>query len=139
MSSFESVLNTTDVCWCVVALAAWLAAAWLHYTFADMAIRVACLLPRIAAAFAFWLMVLRVTDGLIGTSASFPFCTISLVAAIVTEVVFWCYAAEHTFAQGSRRRGLSLATFDATAANGFDRIACCSATQTDEVARRGKT
>lgn len=108
MNSFESVIDTTAVSWCLIAVTVWLSAAWLHRTFRSTAVRITLLLPRIAAAFSVWLMLLQITDGLIGTSAVFPFRVISLVAAIVSEVVFWCYAAELTPEKRTRRRGLSV-------------------------------
>lgn len=109
MNSFESVLNTTAVFWSIIALAVWIVAAWLHVAFASLTTRITLLLPRIAAAFAFWLMLLRTTDGLIGTSAFWPFWMVSLAAAIVSEVVFWCYVAEKVPDGRGRRRGLSIA------------------------------
>lgn len=122
MNSFESVLDTTAAFWCIVALAVWVFLAWLHRVLSgstdrspgfgigpNKAVRVALILPRVAVAFTGWLMLLRMTDGLIGTSAFLPFWTIALVAAIVSEVVFWCYAAEQTPNKGSRRRGQIMA------------------------------
>lgn len=104
MSSFESVLDTTAVSWCLIGIIAWLLTAWLHRAFANPTARVALLLPRIIAAFTACFMSLQVTDGLIGTATFLPFWVIGLVAAIVSEVVFWCYSAELTPETRTRRR-----------------------------------
>ena len=109
MNSFEPTFNTTAAFWCLVALTVWLTTGWLHRAFTKTTVRLAWSLPRLGAAFAGWLMLLKMTDGLIGTSAFLPFWMIALVAAIVTEVVFWCYAAEHSPENRSRRRGRIIA------------------------------
>ncbi|MEZ6121972.1 MAG: hypothetical protein R3C49_02210 [Planctomycetaceae bacterium] len=46
--------------------------------------------------------------GLVGTSAFLPLWVISLVAAIVSEAVFWCDAAERVSDEHAGRSGLSL-------------------------------
>lgn len=109
MNSFESMIDTTAVAWCVIVLTAWLTTAWLHRSFANKVLRVVLLVPRVATAFVVCLMLLRVTDGLIGTTAFLPFWMISLVAAIISEVVFWCYSAEQLLGKTVRRRGQGLA------------------------------
>ena len=91
MSSFEPAVDANAVVVCVVALAMWLTMAWLHAAFRKQGLRIALVLPRMGAAFTFWLMVLRTAGGLIETSPYWSFRTIGLVAAVVSEVVFWCY------------------------------------------------
>ena len=108
MNLLEPVINTTAMLWCMVALTVWLLTAWMHRVFANITLRFALLLPRVTAAFACCLMLLRMIDGLVGTTAVFPFWMISLVAAIVSEVVFWCYAAEQVPKKRTRRSGLNI-------------------------------
>lgn len=91
MSSFEPAVDANAVIVCVVALAIWVTMAWLHTALRKQGLRIALVLPRMAAAFTFWLMVLRTADGLIETSPYWSFRTIGFAAAVVSEIVFWCY------------------------------------------------
>ncbi|MEP3482013.1 MAG: vWA domain-containing protein [Fuerstiella sp.] len=122
MNWFQSPLDTTTDLRCLVALAVWVFLAWLHRVLSrrrnripgfgigsNKAAQIALVVPRVAVAFAGWLMLLRMTDGLITTSAFLPYWMIGLAAAIVTEVVLGCYAAEQTLNKQGGRRGQIMA------------------------------
>lgn len=103
MSSFEPTVDANAVIVCVVALVVWGIMAWLHTALRKQGLRIALVLPRMGAAFTFWLMALRTVAGLIETSPHWSFLTIGLVAAVVSEVVFWCYPSVGIPGEPTRR------------------------------------
>lgn len=88
--------------WCLLAVVIWLAAAWFHRG-AGPLLRTSLAASRVITAVFFWRLILQAFAAVWATSTTWSEWGLASLAAIVTETVFLCSAAESTLAKSSRR------------------------------------